>query len=250
MVAILSLLRAKAFCYPAEQHTKQHFINKLLKPISIIALILAFPQSTLADNDRLHSFKNDFFRNYSPRASEVAPSWSSLVKSDSISGSDQSSSHQLIANISGANKTVLKCNEDTSLDLDVGTLVMRNNCRYKTIDWGFTVSPALQGNIISQVNERGMEWFKNGYRMPKNSPHTKYKYQMFHGTFNPVELRNQIYFQDYLDFYFIQNGRRGYGYIVFYGEVYPVEGLSGTKLNFEKIIHTAFYQGLGQWFYF
>ena len=106
---------------------------------------------------------------------------------------------------------LMYCNTNPTYTGAHGTLDARFNCAYNVINWGFRIAPSVQSNITTEVNERGVSWWKNGMKMPPNAPHIKDKTYIFHGTLNPVRNGDVIQFQDYMTFGVRIGGRTGTG---------------------------------------
>jgi hypothetical protein len=113
----------------------------------------------------------------------------------------------------------LRCGQNPSWSDANGTLHMRFNCKYGTINWGYKLSARLQAIITSNVTERGASWWKNGKHMPRNSGHVKGKSYLFHGTFKPVGHGDHIQSQDYFTFRVNIGGQTGTGSLTWTSDV-------------------------------
>lgn len=114
---------------------------------------------------------------------------------------------------------ILRCNKNPSWSDSNGTLHARFNCKYNTINWGYRISPQVRSIITGKVNERGVSWWKNGTRMPKNAGHVVDKSYHFHGTLKPVRHGDVVQFQDYMTFRVRIGGRTGTGSITWASNV-------------------------------
>ncbi|MBV9023897.1 MAG: hypothetical protein JO362_08915 [Streptomycetaceae bacterium] len=114
---------------------------------------------------------------------------------------------------------LLYCNTNPTYTNAAGTLDARFNCAYSVINWGLRIAPSVQSNITGDVTEHGVWWWKNGVRMPKNSPHPEPKDYIFHGTLKPVRNGDVVQFQDYMTFPVRINGRTGTGTLTWATEV-------------------------------
>ncbi|NJQ01902.1 hypothetical protein [Streptomyces zingiberis] len=114
---------------------------------------------------------------------------------------------------------VLRCNTNPSWSDSNGTLNARFNCRHNTINWGYKISAQVKSIITSSVNERGVNWWRNGRRMPANAGHVVGKDYHFHGTLKPVHHDDVVQFQDYMTFRVRIGGRPGTGSITWAANV-------------------------------
>lgn len=80
------------------------------------------------------------------------------------------------------------------------TMTVRNNCPYKTVNWGMTINPSVRSIIVTNVSERGMDWWYNGVKKGRNAPHNVYKTYFFHGTFNPAASPGTVKMDDLMTF--------------------------------------------------
>ncbi|MFG2005516.1 hypothetical protein ACGFNU_40850 [Spirillospora sp. NPDC048911] len=101
-----------------------------------------------------------------------------------------------------------------------GTMHMRNNCRYRTINWGYKISGTVRKIIVSRVQERGMGWAKNGRTMPRGAPHNVREDYFFHGTFKPIAINDVIDYYNYMSFRIRIGTRTGYGSITVAGSIW------------------------------
>lgn len=79
-----------------------------------------------------------------------------------------------------------------------GKLNLRLQCfpTYAVLNWGFKLASALQATAKDVVSEDGMTYFRNRSFGGKGSPHRVAPDYHFHGTMNPVFVRDHIDFQD------------------------------------------------------
>ncbi|MFD7899973.1 hypothetical protein [Streptomyces sp. NPDC059743] len=113
----------------------------------------------------------------------------------------------------------LRCDKNPSWSDANGTLHARFNCKYSTINWGYKISARVKSFITSKVNERGVSWWNNGKRKPKNAGHVVGKSYHFHGTLKPVRHGDHVQFQDYMTFRVNIGGRTGTGSITWASDV-------------------------------
>lgn len=113
----------------------------------------------------------------------------------------------------------LRCDKNPIWKDGNGTLSARFDCRYSTINWGYKISPQVKSIITGKVNERGVSWWKNGKRMPKNAGHVVGKDYHFHGTLKPVKHDDVVQFQDYMTFRVKVAGKTGTGSITWASNV-------------------------------
>lgn len=88
----------------------------------------------------------------------------------------------------------------------------------RTLPWGFQLSNAVQAIVVSNVTERGLEWWRNGAFAGQNAGHVAPKDYRFHGNMGPVYAGNHIDYQDYLTFRH-NVGSGGTGSVTFAGGV-------------------------------
>ncbi|WP_066956420.1 hypothetical protein [Streptomyces lushanensis] len=113
----------------------------------------------------------------------------------------------------------LRCDRNPSWSDANGTLHARFNCKYSTINWGYKISARVKSFITSKVNERGVSWWNNGTRKPRNAGHVVGKSYHFHGTLKPVRHGDHVQFQDYMTFRVNIGGRTGTGSITWAADV-------------------------------
>ncbi|MFF3754905.1 hypothetical protein ACFYYH_31415 [Streptomyces sp. NPDC002018] len=113
----------------------------------------------------------------------------------------------------------LRCDKNPSWSDGNGTLHARFNCKYGTINWGYKISTRVKSFITGNVNERGVSWWSNGKRKPKNAGHVVGKSYHFHGTLKPVKHADRVQFQDYMTFRVNIGGRTGTGSITWASDV-------------------------------
>ncbi|MEU3186748.1 hypothetical protein ABZ707_21470 [Streptomyces sp. NPDC006923] len=113
----------------------------------------------------------------------------------------------------------LRCDRNPSWSDANGTLSARFNCRYGTINWGYKISTRVKSLITGNVNERGVSWWNNGKRKPKNAGHVVGKSYHFHGTLKPVKHDDRVQFQDYMTFRVNIGGRTGTGSLTWAADV-------------------------------
>jgi hypothetical protein len=100
-----------------------------------------------------------------------------------------------------------------------GKLSLQYTCTSSyPLAWGFKISAAVQKIIVSNVNEQGLSWWRNGVRMPQNAQHVVNKNYQFHGTMNGANPNSKIQYQDYMTFRH-NIGPGGTGSIAWSGEV-------------------------------
>ncbi|ASU82577.1 hypothetical protein CDO52_07070 [Nocardiopsis gilva YIM 90087] len=113
----------------------------------------------------------------------------------------------------------LRCDKNPRWSDARGTLSARFNCHHNTINWGYKISSKVKSIITGKVHERGVAWWKNGRRMPKNAGHVVGKSYHFHGTLKPVKHNNVVQFQDYMTFRVRVGGKTGTGSIAWASHV-------------------------------
>jgi hypothetical protein len=104
-----------------------------------------------------------------------------------------------------------------------GHLSMQYTClsTRATLAWGFTVSPALQAVIVSNLSERGLSWWLNGTSMSQNAPHTVPASYQMHGSMVGASPDSQLEYQDYITFRH-DIGPGGTGSITWAGRVHTL----------------------------
>lgn len=91
-----------------------------------------------------------------------------------------------------------------------GTFNIRNNCKYKTVNWGYQLSAGVQSITTSTIAETGMSWSKLFTTQPRNAPHPAVpKNYAFHGTFKPTKNGDSIGYNDQFVFRVNVGGRTG-----------------------------------------
>jgi hypothetical protein len=114
----------------------------------------------------------------------------------------------------------MKCNQSDVLFNSHGRVDLYYKCfpTHAVTQWSIRISTDLQSKIVGQVNEHGMQWWRNSVEQARNASHLNYpKNYIFHGTLNPMWNGNRITYQDY--FTFQHNiGSGGSGSVVFAGE--------------------------------
>ncbi|MBE7702305.1 hypothetical protein H9623_18595 [Oerskovia sp. Sa1BUA8] len=80
------------------------------------------------------------------------------------------------------------------------SMTVRNNCPYKTVNWGMTINASVRSIIVTNISERGMDWWYNGVKKGRNAPHNVYKTYFFHGTLNPTASPGAVKMDDLMTF--------------------------------------------------
>ena len=78
----------------------------------------------------------------------------------------------------------LSCSQGTWLLTEGdGTMSLMNNCPYKSINWGYRISPALVALTVGPVSENGPNWSKNSVGQARNAGHPdEMAGYFYHGT--------------------------------------------------------------------
>lgn len=117
----------------------------------------------------------------------------------------------------------LVCDKVHSFSDSDGTFTIQHACQGNTGPWGYKISTAVCAFTVSNVDEGGMVWTRNGKGEPTQSPHDKPCSYLFHGNFHP-ELDFDLI--DYLDLYTFEveiGGKTGSAELTIHGSFYSAE---------------------------
>lgn len=115
----------------------------------------------------------------------------------------------------------LACGQEIVRTDENGTFRMRLQClpTQGVLNWGFTFNPQWRAMAISPVSEDGMRYWRNGARMPKNSPHVEPVDYFYHGTRPEVFVGEDIDYQNFFTFKANFGGATGTARVAFAGSV-------------------------------
>jgi hypothetical protein len=90
----------------------------------------------------------------------------------------------------------LVCDEVHSFSDSDGTYTIRHPCGGTTGSWSYQISPGVCSFVISNVDETGMIWTRNGTMQGMQAPHDEGCRYFFHGTYNPEQDFDSIAYID------------------------------------------------------
>jgi hypothetical protein len=103
-----------------------------------------------------------------------------------------------------------------------GSLTLQYTCSTRdSLAWSYVISAPVQAIIVSNVAERGLDWWVNGVAKPRNAPHNVVKSYLFHGTMTGATRGTTVDYQDYMTFRH-NLGSGGTGSITWAGRVHTL----------------------------
>jgi hypothetical protein len=118
----------------------------------------------------------------------------------------------------------LVCNKAHSFSDPDGTFTIQHACGGSTGPWGYRISAGVCAFTVSDVDESGMTWMRNGVRQGMQSPHPEeYCRHQFHGTFNPERDFDIISYSDYFAFEIEVAGQTGSANLEIKGSFYSAK---------------------------
>jgi hypothetical protein len=124
----------------------------------------------------------------------------------------------------GPNGQLLVCNQFHRFTDSNGSWTFQHRCGGTTGPWGYQINAGLCAIAISPVSESGMQWTRNGRRMPRQAPHPNVfcRYQ-FHGTYNPEHDFDVISYNDHFTFRVEVGGQTGTANLDIHGTFYSAK---------------------------
>ena len=117
----------------------------------------------------------------------------------------------------------LVCNHAHLFTDSDGTYSIQHACLGTTGPWGYQISTGVCAFTISDVDEHGMAWTRNGTRQGTQAPHVEYCRYQFHGTYNPEHDFDSITYSDTYTFEIEVGGNTGSATLVITGSFYSAE---------------------------
>lgn len=122
----------------------------------------------------------------------------------------------------GGGYSDLHCNQAYSVSDSDGTFTYQHSCTGTTSAWGYKLSVAVQAITVSDVDEYGMVWDRNGTSMPDQADHLEPASYQFHGTFNPVHNGDDIVYVDQFTFTIDVDGDTGSADLIINGAIHQL----------------------------
>jgi hypothetical protein len=121
----------------------------------------------------------------------------------------QVSQGDLASSGSGPSGAFLYCNTFYPFSDHDGTFTFQHNCGGTTGPWGYKISSAVCALAVSDVDETGMSWTRNGMVQGRQAPHAVSCSYQFHGTFNPDNDYDFVTYSDNFSFTIEVDGQTG-----------------------------------------